>query len=147
MIRGFFHEEGGRRRPFITAHLAIPSQSASGDVEFLVDTGADSTVLAPADAIFLGLDVARFRRGTPSTGVGGTIGTAFTDATLTLDDLTYDLPLRLLVPTTRAQGRALFRLPSLLGRDFLSHFALFMEERSRRVILLESHEVASLRLP
>ena len=34
-----------------------------------------------------------------------------------------------------------------LGRDVLSRFALFMEERSGRVLLLEPHEAASLQLP
>lgn len=38
-------------------------------------------------------------------------------------------------------------IPSLLGRDVIAHFALFMEERTRRVLLLEPAEVAALPLP
>ena len=37
-------------------------------------------------------------------------------------------------------------IPSLLGRDVLSHFALFLEERTGRVLLLEPHEAAALPL-
>ncbi len=35
-------------------------------------------------------------------------------------------------------------LPSLLGRDILSHFALFMEERTGQLLLLEPHEVSQV---
>ena len=146
MIRGVFREERGRRRPFITARLLIPSQSISGDIRFLIDTGADSTVLAPADVFFLGVDVQRLPPSTPSAGVGGITRTASAEATITLGRLTYDLSLRILVPG-REQQQALSRIPSLLGRDMLSHFALFMEERSLRVLLLEPHEANSLGLP
>jgi len=38
------------------------------------------------------------------------------------------------------------RIPSLLGRDILSHFALFVEERTNRVLLLEAHEADALPL-
>lgn len=31
-------------------------------------------------------------------------------------------------------------MPSVLGRDILSRFALFMEERTQRVLLLEPDE-------
>ena len=37
-------------------------------------------------------------------------------------------------------------IPSLLGRDVLSHFALFLEERTGRVLLLEPHEADALPL-
>ena len=37
-------------------------------------------------------------------------------------------------------------IPSLLGRDILSHFALFLEERTNRVLLLEAHEADALPL-
>ena len=49
MIRGFLREEAGRRRPFLSAFLEIPSLQRSGDVAFLVDTGADGTLLSPPD--------------------------------------------------------------------------------------------------
>jgi hypothetical protein len=146
MIRGVFRDERTRRRPFVAARLSIPSQALSGDVRFLVDTGADSTVLAPGDTLALGIDVGRLRPGPPSAGVGGTTRTVSAQAMLTLGHLAYDLTLRVLVPS-RDQQRALGRIPSLLGRDILSYFALFMEERTRRVMLLEPPEADSLQLP
>lgn len=59
MIRGSLGDESGRRRPQVSAQVAIPAQSLAGEVTFLIDTGADSTLLAPADATRLGLDMAR----------------------------------------------------------------------------------------
>ena len=38
------------------------------------------------------------------------------------------------------------RIPFLLGRDVLSHFALFLEERTNRVLLLEAYEADALPL-
>ena len=39
------------------------------------------------------------------------------------------------------------RIPSLLGRDLLSYFALFIEERSHRVLLREPDEADAVVLP
>ncbi len=146
MIRGFYRETAGIRRPFITARVSIPSQNISDDVHFLVDTGADVSLLAPVDVVRLCIDLGRLPRMAPSAGIGGLAATASADASLTLDSLGYDVRLRLLLPERRQQ-KVLSRIPSLLGRDILSHFALFMEDRSRRLILLDSDEAASLRLP
>jgi hypothetical protein len=41
----------------------------------------------------------------------------------------------------------LLPIPSLLGRDILARFALVMEERTRRVLLLEPAEADALGLP
>lgn len=71
----------------------------------------------------------------------------YAQATITLGHLTYQLSLRILAPRGGEQQRALGRIPSLLGRDILSPFALFMEERSNRVLLLEPHEADALNLP
>jgi len=63
------------------------------------------------------------------------------DAVLTLDTFSQTLMLPILeAPST------LFHIPSLLGRDILSHFALFMEERTSRVLLLEPQEADALHL-
>lgn len=147
MIRGAFREEAGRRRPFVIAFLDIPSLQCSGDVAFLVDTGADATLLAPRDAARLGINPGLLPQGTPSTGVGGTTRTVYAEASITLGSLTYSLPLRILAPRTRGQRRSLRFIPSLLGRDILSHFTLFLEERTNRVLLLEPEEADALHLP
>ena len=45
MIRGYFLTRGGRRRPFVQALIVSPSLSQPLDVQLLVDTGADRTII------------------------------------------------------------------------------------------------------
>ena len=146
MIRGHFVTMRGRLIPFVDAVFHFPALNQSLEVPLLVDTGADRTILSPFDTTRLvrrfSVDLATLPRGTPGTGVGGQVETRTIEAVLTLD--TFSIPLLLTVvdplpgPTPP--------IPSLLGRDILSHFALFMEERTRRVLLLEPHEADALPL-
>ena len=54
MIRGYYSAAGGRRRPYVKASFRFPSIRGQGlEVELLVDTGADRTILAPLDALRL----------------------------------------------------------------------------------------------
>jgi predicted aspartyl protease len=147
MIRGRLAGRAGRLRPFVTARLTVASQSVSDDVDFLIDTGADSTLLAPADALLLGIDTSRFSAGPATTGIGGTSATVATQATLRLGRFDFQLHLRILMPGPGMPSPAANAIPSLLGRDVLSHFALFFEERTGRVLLLEPHEADALALP
>jgi len=68
------------------------------------------------------------------------------DAQMMLGHLTFALALRVLVPTIADQRQALTIMPSLLGRDVLAHFALFFEQRTGRVLLLEPAEADALDL-
>ena len=80
--------------------------------------------------------------GTRSTGIGGTTPTRVVEAVLNLE--TAALPLTL---TTLEPPAPISPIPSLLGRDILAHFALFLEERTSRVLLLEPAEADALKLP
>jgi hypothetical protein len=144
VIRGYLRIDGSRARPFLLARLSIPAQRITGEVHFLVDTGADGTLLAPADAFLLGINIAALPPGPPSIGVGGRVPTVYAQANITLDTLTQTLPLRILAPRARPQRAAIAHIPSLLGRDVLADFALFFEERTSRVLLLTSEEAVLL---
>jgi hypothetical protein len=148
MIRGYFATIGTRRRPVIDAVFQFPTISNhTFQVRLLVDTGADRTVLAPLDANRLGreldIEITSLASGVPSRGVGGTWNTRTIETVLTLDTVSIPLTLSILEPPP-GQASA---IPSLLGRDVLSRFALFMEERTSRVLLLEPHEADVLDLP
>jgi len=140
MIRGYFYTIGAIRRPFISARFQFPTlNNRLLGVELLVDTGADRTILSPGDAERLGIDITTLASGTPSTGVGQRpVPTRTIQAALILQPLL--IPLTLTIPETPNP------IPSLLGRDILSHFALFMEERTSRVLLLEPPEADALHL-
>ena len=147
MIRRHLLGAPGRRRPFVTAHIALPSLDVAGDAQFLVDTGADSSLLSPIDALFLAIDISRLPQGAPGIGIGGMTTTVEAQATITLGTSPFPFALRVLAPRTRRQAQAVRRIPSLLGRDILAHFALFLEERTDRVLLLEPDEADALQLP
>ena len=91
-----------------------------------------------------GVDTTKLPKGTPSRGIGGVTETRTVAATLYFEDfsIAIDLSIDILEPSPDIQ----FRVPSLLGRDILSHFALFVEERTRKVLLIEPDEADALGL-
>ena len=145
MIRGYFHSRGGKCRPFVSARFQFPSlDNRTLETRLLVDTGADRTVLGPQDYKRLtrrfGLDFISLFPSVPGAGIGGRVNMRTLDALLTLPPFSTALTLNLWVPELGNTPA----IPSLLGRDVLSHFALFMEERTGQLLLLEPHEAAQL---
>ena len=154
-FRGYVHPirtlphsvvSGGAARIRITLML----QGRSSDIRFLIDTGADATVLHPRDAYrLLGGDLHRIDFGRDSyrvagLGVGGDIDRVVRDAMLTLrsvDDEVYavEMPILIARPTPAEPGdHGNWRLPSLLGRDFLRHFRFELFCGERREAALET---------
>ena len=142
MIRGSFTGPPGRRRPQVVAHVAIDLTGRGEDITFVVDTGADRTLLSVADAEALGLDAEALPAGR-SLGIGGAAATVMAPATLRLGTRLFRATLRVLVGSTDVQRR----IPSVLGGDILAHFGLYIEERRDLVLLLEPHEADALALP
>ncbi len=141
MIRGYFSTIGATRRPFLYCDFEILGDPGVGPVgiEFLVDTGADRTLLSPIDAENIGLDVSKLKVGRRSIGVGGEMSTRVLESRLTTQG--YSTLLTLHVPEARLP------IPSLLGRDFIAHFGLFIEERTGRVLFFDQEEIDGLEIP
>ena len=130
--------------------IAVTLEDRSDDIWFLIDTGADATVLHPADAQSLlgdGLQMIDFARDpyrAAGLGVGGGAERVARDATLTLrsvDDETYavEMPILIARPVPAEPGdHGNWRLPSLLGRDFLRHFRFELFCGERREAALET---------
>ena len=130
--------------------IAVALEGRSDDIWFLIDTGADATVLHPADAqSLLGdslhrIDFARDPYRAAGLGVGGGVDRVVRDATLTLrsvDDETHatEMPILIARPTPAEPGdHGNWRLPSLLGRDFLRHFRFELFCGERREAALET---------
>ena len=136
-------------RPYVSALLYIPEVDVAGmDTRFLIDTGAGRSFIGDGDAAKMfgdyGVDPANLPKGTPSEGIGGVTETRTVAATLHFDNFptVIDLDINILEPS----NESLNEIPSLLGRDVLSHFALFVEERTRKVLLLEPAEADALGL-
>ena len=69
MLRGRFGDSSGR--PYLEGRLVIPRLEMRRDVSFIVDTGADSTLLMPLDGQGMGVDYSRLEESTTSVGIGG----------------------------------------------------------------------------
>ena len=150
MIRGYFQSSDAETpRPYVLAFLYIPEVAVAGmETRFLIDTGAGRSFIGDGDAARMfgdyGVDPAKLPEGTPSEGIGGVTETRTVAATLHFQNFptAIDLDINILEPSNESPHE----IPSLLGRDILSHFALFVEERTRKVLLLEPDEADELGL-
>ena len=145
MIRGYFSSS---KRPYVNISINMPDLDIFGvDVRFAIDTGADRTFIGHRDALSLsgryGIDLTRLPTGRRSLGIGGLSSTRQTRVTMRIGSLNVDQDIPILEPMP---GR-IVGLPSLLGLDILSHFALFIEDRTNRVLLLEPAEADALQIP
>ncbi|MCY4652155.1 MAG: aspartyl protease family protein [Dehalococcoidia bacterium] len=143
MIEGYFRSG----RPYIDISVSMPNLGmVEMDISFAVDTGADRTLIGNRDALLLsashGIDLSRLPTGRRSLGIGGLTSTRQTRVSMSIGSLHVDRDIPIFEPIP---GR-IVGLPSLLGLDILSHFALYMEERTNRVLLLERHEADSLQV-
>lgn len=141
MIPGYFRTEGPRRRPYIDIVVQFPDlNNHSLEISFLIDTGADHTLLSPFDGSRLreqfGVDLMSLPRGVPIGGVGGQAQTRNVRATLAIGDYSTTMPVGIVEPPPGSFSS----MPSLLGRDLIYDFALFMQHRTDRVLFLDDDE-------
>ena len=154
-FRGFVHPTRSHSHAIVSGgapliRVAVALDNRADDVRFLIDTGTDATVLHPTDAYsILGDDLHRidfdhdpFRAA--GFGVGGTVDRVVRSATLTLrsEDRRFypiEMPILIARPTPAEPGdHGNWRLPSLLGRDFLRHFRLELLCGEQRRVALET---------
>ena len=145
MIRGSFQPLGGAPAPCVSARVHIPDVGEMS-VLFLVDTGADRSLIGDGDARRMfrrfNIDPAILPEGPASQGLGGVVEMRTAEATLQFGNYLITLSIDILEPPADMR----FAIPSLLGRDVLSNFALFIEERTDKVLLLEPAEADALGL-
>jgi hypothetical protein len=126
----------GETRPVVKAYTA-DAGGAEVERRFLIDTGADWTVLTAELLAMLGLPSAPPPAGIALTGVGSRPAFVVVRTTLTLyaDDQS----------PARLQGEfAAFTDPaaadmSILGRNILDHFDLVLSRRRNEVLLLAAN--------
>jgi predicted aspartyl protease len=130
MLRGRFGI--ATTAPYLEAYVTFPRLKRRGFVSLLVDTGADGTVLMPADGMKLNVDYKVLTNPTISQGVGGVAKSFSEQAVLAFSDnryvYSYLLDIQLLAPT-----RQNHHLPSLLGRDILNQWRGVIDYGQRRL--------------
>ena len=122
MIIGSFGEGSGR--PLIEGKIILPRLAIEGDVSFLMDTGADTSVLMPSDAKNLGVPYNLLEGHRECGGIGGTVHSFIERAILVFADPArtlygYDLEMDIMPYDAERE-----EFPSLLGRDVLDRWRI-----------------------
>lgn len=117
MILGYFDLFG---TPYIEAHISIERLGVNGYVQFLVDTGAYSGALHPADGRMLGCRFELLTEPHQVGGIGGSQEYFEEEAVITFQDQggnahSYAVDIDIAGPSPDLE-----ELPSLLGRDFIN---------------------------
>lgn len=71
MLRGRFGDTSGR--PYLEGRLILPRLGIRSDISWCVDTGADRSLLLPADGTRMGIDYSKLTGEIPSVGIGGVV--------------------------------------------------------------------------
>ena len=135
MVVGWFSFTG---RPFVRVRVIIPRLGIRSAVEFLVDTGADSTSVNHRDVVNMRLFPEYFRENemTHSAGVGGFSRYFIEDARIEFLDTDEDHPREYPVSLRVADlSDAPMSIPSLLGRDILNLHRMVYAPGERRLEL------------
>ena len=120
MIRGEF--DPTFRRPYVQGRLILPRLKADAYVDFLVDTGADCTVVFPTDAVRLGIDYAKLRNPIGTIGTAGKTKMYAERAVLLFaggETLVRTYRIRVAIPL---KNNDIISQPSLLGQDVLRNW-------------------------
>src|SRR5437870_2566243 len=95
MLIGRFGAISGR--PYMEGRLYLPRLGIQGSISFLLDTGADYSMLMPADAVRLGVPFDQLQGDSQPAGIGGSIHCFVEPAILVFTETkralhAYDLP-------------------------------------------------------
>ena len=145
MISGYFEDQDSILRPFVDLTLEFPAAGHQVlEISFLVDTGADHTLLSPFEGARLrrelGVDLLDLPFGSPIVGIGGEVQIRRIEVTIYLGEQSVSTTVSLVEPPPGQFPT----MPSLLGRDILYELALFMEHRTDRLILLNESETGCI---
>ena len=141
MISGYYQiDDNDIWRPYIDLDVDFPAPiNARIRVSFVVDTGADRTLLSAQVAQELqrrfDFDIRSLEPDISIAGVGGLVDTRKIDATLSQGRHWIKAPVLIIdaVPGPNT-------VTSLLGRDFIDDYALFLQRQTFRVLLLDEAE-------
>ena len=112
----------------------LPNLNIRGDISFLVDTGADTSLLLPDDGIRLKVDYGQLSGDAQSVGIGGVSHNFVEPAVVAFSEPgrflhAYYINLRIAPPDNE-----IIDLPSLLGRDILDRWRMIYNPQKKRLV-------------
>lgn len=117
---------------------------------FAVDTGTDTSIISPGDALKLGIDFSKLKRSITALGIGGQVNVYILKNVVLIFKTDsqkkpfYTLKLDKILVLGKAQTEYEKAFPSLLGLDVLSAFSLQFE---KKFMYLKSKEAKALPTP
>lgn len=122
MIRGRFGDTTGR--PYIEGRLIVPRLNLRSDVSFIVDTGADNSLLMPLDGMRMGIDYAGLSGDAESVGIGGISRNFVEPAIIVFSEPRHNLFVYMIQLQICSPFPDILNIPSLLGRDILDRWRM-----------------------
>ena len=131
MLRGRFGDTSGR--PYMEGHVLLPRLGWSGNVSFIFDTGADTSLLMPLDAQRMGIDYAMFETKASTLGIGGVAENFIESAYLAFvgDEALYGYGIDLHICKPAEE---LMTIPSLLGRDIVDRWRVTYDKSALELV-------------
>ncbi len=122
MIKGRLEDASGR--PMLEGKIILPRLGIEDNISFLMDTGADTSVLMPGDARRLGVSYELLEGDRECGGIGGTVHSFIERAILVFSHPNrtlygYDLQMDIMPYDAEME-----EVPSLLGRDVLDRWRI-----------------------
>lgn len=134
VVHGSF---GAFGRPQIVARVQLPRLSKEAQIAFVVDTGADQSLLSAGDSVTkLGVDYQTLRCPTDCYGVGGPLVTYPENARIIFGARdaawrAFEVEIGIAEYKPDAAGE----FPSLLGRDILDEFRVVVDRKNGELYL------------
>jgi len=122
VLRGRFGNTSGR--PYIEGRLILSRLGIRSDISWLVDTGADRSLLLPDDGDRMNIDYAKLTGDEESVGIGGLSHNFVEPAILVFAEPNRFLHVYTLDLTISPPDPDLRDMPSLLGRDVLDQWRI-----------------------
>ena len=122
VLTGRFVNTSGR--PYVEGKISLLDFNISGGISFLVDTGADRTLLMPDDWRLLGLDYSVLTDAIDIGGIGGSVTFLTTIATIAFAIPGKTVYIYAVEIACAPDDQDYRRYPSLLGRDILDQWKM-----------------------
>ena len=114
--------------------LIFPRLGLRSDLSFLVDTGADQTMIHPLDGTRMGIDYPALTDVAESIGVGGISRNFIEPAVAVFAEPRRNLYVYNIQVAVCPPSPDIMDLPSLLGRDILDNWRMTYSPQQRRLV-------------